>query len=229
MVLTINSFISILQTINVLWERGKRGKSLEFWLKIPAAVSRALMIHGRPLSCLKVNSLLMVCPLPGPDTECRSCLWGERGPGGGARQLGRAASVASGFVISGAYPVWSDPGTTPGPLSTTGSVQTGNLARYICHKNVTSLSTSSRCKLSIVYWINIGPYFGFQSCSYYQYLMMLVTQDNRWHAGYPGGRTNAVLKGDRGLFCIWWRDFTDICKFSSFSHGQWPGQTGDWV
>ena len=88
MVLTINSFISILQTINVLWERGKRGKSLEFWLKIPAAVSRALMIHGRPLSCLKVNSLLMVCPLPGPDTECRSCLWGERGPGGGARQPG---------------------------------------------------------------------------------------------------------------------------------------------
>ena len=167
--------------------------------------------------------------LPGPDTECRSCLWGERGPGGGARQLGRAASVPSGFVISGAYPVWSDPSTTPGPLSTTGSVQTGNLARYICHKNVTSLSTSSRCKLSIVYWINIGPYFGFQSCSYYQYLMMLVTQDNRWHAGYPGGRTNAVLKGDRGLFCIWWRDFTDICKFSSFSHGQWPGQTGDWV
>ena len=147
----------------------------------------------------------------------------------GARQLGQAASVASGFVISGAYPVWSDPGTTPGPLSTTGSVQTGNLARYICHKNVTSLSTSSRCKLSIVYWINIGPYFGFQSCSYYQYLMMLVTQDNRWHAGYPGGRTNAVLKGDRGLFCIWWRDFTDICKFSSFSHGQWPGQSGDCV
>ena len=177
----------------------------------------------RWLSCLKVNSLLMVCAAQTQSAEvvCE----GREGPGGGAR----AASVASGFVISRAYPVWSDPGTTPWPLSTTGSDQTGNLARYICHKNVTSLSTSSRCKLSIVYWINIGPYFGFQSCSYYQYLMMLVTQDNRWHAGYPGGRTNAVLKGDRGLFCIWWRDFTDICKFSSFSHGQWPGQTGDCV
>ena len=90
MVLTINSFISILQTINVLWERGKRGKSLEFWLKIPAAVSRALMIHGRPLSCLKVNSLLMVCPGSAlPRHRVQKLFVRGEGPGVGARQLGR--------------------------------------------------------------------------------------------------------------------------------------------
>ena len=89
MVLTINSFISILQTINVLWERGKRGKSLEFWLKIPAAVSRALMIHGRPLSCLKVNSLLMVCPVQTRSAEvvCEGGRARGWGPGSWAGQL----------------------------------------------------------------------------------------------------------------------------------------------
>ena len=85
MVLTINSFISILQTINVLWERGKRGKSLEFWLKILAAVSRALMIHGRPLSCLKVNSLLMVCPA---QTRSAEVVCEGGGPGGGGQAAG---------------------------------------------------------------------------------------------------------------------------------------------
>ena len=60
------------------------------------------MIHGRPLSCLKVNSLLMVCPA---QTRSAEVVCEGGGPGGGGQAAGPAASVASGFVISGAYPV----------------------------------------------------------------------------------------------------------------------------
>ncbi len=117
---------------------------------------------------------------------------GVRGPGVGTP--GPGSFSGQWLCYLPAYPVWSGPGTTPGHCQ---HQDQSRLGKYICHKNVTS-SSSSRCKLSIVYWINIGPYFGFQSCSYYQYLMMLVTQNNRWHADYRGGWTNAVLKGTGG-------------------------------
>lgn len=189
--------------------------TLEFWLKILAAVSRALMIHDRRLSCLKVTSLLMVCPGPG-QMRCAEVVCeggGMRGPGVGDtrdRQVGPGqlqwpvALLSPG--LSGLI------GARHDTLVIVHNKISPNLAKYICHENVTSLNTS-RCKLSIVYWINIGPYFGFQSCSYYQYLMMLVTQNNRWHADYTGGRTNAVLKGDRGLF-----DDETLQIFANFHH-----------
>ena len=132
--------------------------------------------------------------LPGPDTGGVQKLFVRGGGGPGVGTPGPGSFSGHWLCYLPAYPVWSGPGTTPGHCQ---HQDQSRLGKYIGHKNVTSSSTS-RCKLSIVYWINIGPYFGFQSCSYYQYLMMLVTQNNRWHADYTGGWTNTVLKGTGG-------------------------------
>ena len=210
MVLTINSFISILQTIN---ERGRQGESNIRILTQNTGSGEPRTDDSRQAAVMSeghqsANGL----PRPWPDAVqklfvreggCGARGWGDRQVGPGQLQW-PVALLSPG--LSGLI------GARHDTLVIVHNKISPNLAKYICHENVTSLNTS-RCKLSIVYWINIGPYFGFQSCSYYQYLMMLVTQNNRWHADYTGGRTNAVLKGDRGLF-----DDETLQIFANFHH-----------
>ena len=104
MVLTINSFISILQTIN---ERGRQGERKIRILTQNTGSGEPRTDDSRQAAVMSeghqsANGL----PRPRPDALCRSCLWGrgDAGPGGGGHwgQAGGAgaASVASGFVIS---------------------------------------------------------------------------------------------------------------------------------